>query len=1430
MPKSEEKEQLQEELIDSFDDPEKAFIQVYERLGLNKQIDDDEFFDITEWRKNAGKQLETARTASRRKGHKTDYLKLIAGGEKMGRYGMPDTPRINDSVTVLKDEKNTRAEDVYFDPFDTVTGQAEDSDELQGREKLKADFLSRVNMLKELIHNNDLEKGYYGEEEKDYIVACIVGDEINDMLDDNKKLSLKELQQKARDIIYGTEETLSLAQKHRRTYDAAKKFEKDFDTDESAVPDGFEFVVAVQPPSDIYIDYSKERTKQTPMILKSLRSQPDYYKIVDSQMKKSKSYQEIVEKGRLEAEKLGLVYDERNDPNIDILRAQIMYTVSTEQGHSFIRMVSKKGARAIHSYSFGFWPLVRIAGMGAITKGEVMNPDPDAKKPDIIERRHSVSFPDYLKAAAKIRGTVGSQRTYSFIGYNCTSFAADMAKEAGIDIKPEDSGEKMLTFRSRTAIIDSPYSLAKYVRKGMPENAEIGNELIKKWKTLSFEEQFDELLIRKMSDQIDERTAYRKVQKENGASLASFEDSENTTGLTLFGKELSEMDEQEISNNRIEEKMFVSLYKKIINNQAINGIYDEYKFREETKEEFIERFFEFFLYDVYIGVEKINDEVKKSLDEVTTGERYEQYDGDVIQQVRDNAINDKRRKMKELFKDIAGAEVVEEKTADNEAELSMIQFITNVCTNPDWLENAVKYTFVEKHAGNKSEVRERERAAAMSEEDKAVYGDMDALYEKILFGLKGMGDTAKRYSNVIYNEIKRILGIEKNVEIANNDRDKLRLAAFAVNISESMKQSVFLAETGNEFAGILMALGEILRNEEVIKDANHPLIRILDTGGFIKLENLSVNNIKDAKYLKQQRERAGNLSEGDKENFVQGKQISDLLKKTIFEEKKYVQESEELARTILEVLGVSEKVTIDPINRLGEEKFADLLGFTIMNYPMQKNQIENGQIDFALANIKNVISKQRKNEKTIEKIEGMLVIAGVLNEKAVQTRNAIRKGDQRITGFSSSDMKTYAEAKDFSNQLIDYMEKEQDRVEDAYELVGVVLKLGGISGEIVDEPIKYIGADKFFALIALILNNHRAMKMMCFDGENNGIKACADMYTEALEGKMDSRKEELIQYCNNAFRLLGITGDMPEIYDESGELLVENFDAILEEDLEEEIEQEEEEEEEETPQMTEYERMLNDEAKELKGILSNAASESKISQQTIDEILPTILEDIGINPEVGKKLTQDEALYLLSCTIVNYPIKRAMQFGPNIGNAFMMFSRNFKMMGMDNSKISDVRNALKNAGLLARLITLEDMLKNQTDEEQIPEAPESEVAVMPAAEDIDWKKAAKKMHLVMVKKGHFEELRNNILSCVLVAAGIENGDILLKVPQNGVRLLGYAITWFKEVYYNFMKANNKTDMDEVLNNFWRAAYNTIGNEEFANGIINHLKENGLQIV
>ena len=56
-------------------------------------------------------------------------------------------------------------------------------------------------------------------------------------------------------------------------------------------------------------------------------------------------------------------------------------------------------------------------------------------------------------------------RTYSMIGYNCTSFAVDVAQAAGVPLKDEDAASYVTTHRHYSQRVDSPYTLARHLEE-----------------------------------------------------------------------------------------------------------------------------------------------------------------------------------------------------------------------------------------------------------------------------------------------------------------------------------------------------------------------------------------------------------------------------------------------------------------------------------------------------------------------------------------------------------------------------------------------------------------------------------------------------------------------------------------------------------------------------------------------------------------------------------------------------------------------------------------------------------------------------------------------------------------------------------------------------------------------------------------------------
>ncbi|MBO5154602.1 MAG: cell envelope integrity protein TolA [Eubacterium sp.] len=405
---------------------------------------------------------------------------------KIGRFGQKTISKEDDASNVFGDLDQKNASVKYFDPFKNMENKRETNEGGDDRTgDLKNSFRQRTRKNEQLVSESDFERSQLTDDAKmfAYVAWAAQNGNQNFLRADNKV-------------------KLGVAEQFTALFDNSKEFEPDYmRVDEKAEPNQFEVVVAVQPPTDVYLDYNKQVTKETNYVFKSLK--PDYRKILDENVKKSASYAELVAKGKEEAAAVNATYDPDMDPNIAMLRAQVIENIEHGEGHSFVRMVAKEDGKNYSSYSFGFWPLIATPGIGGVTVGVVKNPDPEASHKSIIEHAFPVEYVDYLRAAAKIRGVVGSQRSYSFLGYNCTSFAADIAKEAGVDIKDDDSSEKIRTFKYKSARVDSPYSLAKFIRQKNEEQAE---EQAKK--------QAEEQAKKQAEEQGEEKSATKDGEKE----------------------------------------------------------------------------------------------------------------------------------------------------------------------------------------------------------------------------------------------------------------------------------------------------------------------------------------------------------------------------------------------------------------------------------------------------------------------------------------------------------------------------------------------------------------------------------------------------------------------------------------------------------------------------------------------------------------------------------------------------------------------------------------------------------------------------------------------------------------------------------------------------------------------------------------------------
>ena len=513
-------------------------------------------------RESIGELLSDYAYAARKDGNKIRVSGALFkfNHSQIGRFGQKTISKKKEAGTIFASLDKEGQKMLYFDPFQSLAGtDAINRAKKSNNEQLLQDLIQRVDTNEQLISESDFEKKYltdegkkaallgwmknkYGNKEYETVNLTNVAQEeqpLSDAAED--QIAPGEPQQDDGHVKTESEKKYEesikkLAQAFGLQYDSAKGFTPDYPVmDGMESPNEFEAVVAVEPPTDVYVDYNKLLTEKKPFLFSGWRKKPDYVKILDTVMKKSAAYGEIVSKGEADASALNVKYNPDLDPNVMLLRAQILHGIEDEQGHSFIRMVAKTDGNAYSSYSFGFWPLYNTPGTGAVTAGVVRNPDPYHDDPGIIERRFSISYANYLRAAAKIRGVVGSGRSYSFLGYNCTSFAADIAKEAGVPIKDKDSSETMQTFRYRSARIDSPYSLAKFVRAANKQKdlskevyareSALDNEMDARVKAglenLSFIEQTDRDAFNTIKDLIEDEKSYSqngqmKPQPETG--------------------------------------------------------------------------------------------------------------------------------------------------------------------------------------------------------------------------------------------------------------------------------------------------------------------------------------------------------------------------------------------------------------------------------------------------------------------------------------------------------------------------------------------------------------------------------------------------------------------------------------------------------------------------------------------------------------------------------------------------------------------------------------------------------------------------------------------------------------------------------------------------------------------------------------------------
>ena len=384
-----------------------------------------------------------------------------------GRFGAKKAEEASDTIKAMESAGET-PEKSYFDPFgmriikeqddaaqnpageDAAPAQAQDdlSAETMEAEQVEDDFVNRVDEEIYLNILNDFEAERSG---------------IDARLAFAQGMDKKKGQRSDRKLLKDTSEN----------YHAGKAFIPDYDVIET-VPDSFnmELVVDEAPPkySLEWMQYQAEQTEGVLGKIKGFfrkafnRPQPTEDTMFENFVQTLPEYKKLVSDGKRDAKAAGIKdYDPALDTAVQKFKSETKDALDQNGqnlGHSSVRMNARKYGAPVSTYSFMFASTAN-PGMAGTIKGVVANPA--YIKGGEVKSKFDIRYPDYLRAAAKIRGTVGSMRTYSLIGYNCSSFASEVAKAAGVPIKDEDTSSYVMTHRHHSQKVDSPYKIARMI-------------------------------------------------------------------------------------------------------------------------------------------------------------------------------------------------------------------------------------------------------------------------------------------------------------------------------------------------------------------------------------------------------------------------------------------------------------------------------------------------------------------------------------------------------------------------------------------------------------------------------------------------------------------------------------------------------------------------------------------------------------------------------------------------------------------------------------------------------------------------------------------------------------------------------------------------------------------------------------------------------
>ena len=370
-----------------------------------------------------------------------------------GRYGAIAPADRQDSISALGDDGYTPGV-AYFDPLgmkmivakEFVDLARTNPDEMSEDERrvgqIEDDFVARVDEQIRAAREYDFEKSRTGQD---------------------ARLAMAEKRLAGRDW----------KRNYVSTFDAGKAYEIDPGTRLiEDVPDKFEIELEVDdapmPGAMEWTEYSVERTATVGARIKNffrsifgkVPTEIQIFREFASKLPETRrlladQQQDAIDRGEQN-------YDPENDPVMNAYYSELYKKINRGTfGHSIVSMITSKDSDRLGTYSFQFGSS-NNAGMAGTILGGVSNPAP--RYGNGVKNKYQVSYQNFLKAVAKIRGVTGSMRTYSLIGYNCASFAAEVAEAAGLPLKDYDTSVVMPTHRHNEQRVDTPYHIATFIR------------------------------------------------------------------------------------------------------------------------------------------------------------------------------------------------------------------------------------------------------------------------------------------------------------------------------------------------------------------------------------------------------------------------------------------------------------------------------------------------------------------------------------------------------------------------------------------------------------------------------------------------------------------------------------------------------------------------------------------------------------------------------------------------------------------------------------------------------------------------------------------------------------------------------------------------------------------------------------------------------